>query len=417
MGATRIHKRRLEELLDLAQAYRGCNRKQLARQLGRDASNLVPESGVPKVDLVIELARVLDWPVEDVIEALSCDGAIGDEAPPAEEHTFEAIDKAAGQAHRSGRYAEMVDLARQAYAAATCGEDRVRACNREAGGWDGQGRFREGLLALQRGLREPDVSLDRRLLLQANLANAYYTLWHLFEGRGVASDVIRSLKPDGAESIPARIALATAHYVRGNCYRRMLGLEPQRAADLARRAHRDLTRASRLYEEMAEDRQDDSYRGIANTCRGGIMEVEVVLGRRDAESVLDEYTGAMDALVDPSEFPVGDWLESYGWWCIFGCNVALRHVTDDRRLQQTMAVFTNKADEIADRLGNWSMRERVFTLEYARRQRFADWTGVDTEWTIDHEDVRVITGTMGRFPTFHRTGWQILRTAKVIAKN
>ena len=98
-------------------------------------------------------------------------------------------------------------------------------------------------------------------------------------------------------------------------------------------------------------------------------------------------------------------------------NVALRHVDDERELQQRMAVFTNKADEIAEELGNWSMRERVFTMEYARRQRFCDWTGVDVDWTIDNEDVRVIAGTMGRFPAFHQTGWRILQTAKYIRDN
>ena len=79
-----------------------------------------------------------------------------------------------------------------------------------------------------------------------------------------------------------------------------------------------------------------------------------------------------------------------------------------------MAVFTNKADEIADRMRNWAIRERVFTMEYARRQRFVDWTGMEADWAIDSDDVRVITGTMGRFPAFRHTAWRILRTAKVV---
>ena len=69
MGADASRRGRLEELLHLAQAYRGWNRRQLARALQRDASNLVPASGLPKIDLVVSLANVLDWSVEDVVKS------------------------------------------------------------------------------------------------------------------------------------------------------------------------------------------------------------------------------------------------------------------------------------------------------------------------------------------------------------
>ena len=52
----------------------------------------------------------------------------------------------------------------------------------------------------------------------------------------------------------------------------------------------------------------------------------------------------------------------------FGCNIALRHL-EGELMQRQMAVFTNKAIEIGERLGNWAMRERAFTLEHFRRSR------------------------------------------------
>lgn len=417
------HREALGELLNLAQTYRGCTRKQLAAELGRDASNLIPDSGVPKVDLVIELARVLDWPVEDVVGAVW--GTTSFTAPRgrrktkarAAESGFEELDRLAMDAHRGGRYREMIDFAGAAYKKAETAEERVRACNREAGGWDGLGQYRFALEALQRGVRETGVSRGRQLLLRANLANAYYTLWQLFEANGVAADVLDSLEREPCDDRPARIAAAMAWYVRGHCWRRLIGQEPERAAAHARRAIEDLERAEQAFHQLAEADGDDSYAGVANTCRGGMLEAKVVLGAMSAGEALDSISDALDALVDPDDYPRGDWLESWGWWCIFGCDIALRHVQDERELQQRMAVFTNKADEIAGRLGNWSLRERVFTMEYARRQRFTDWTGLESEWTIDAEDVRVITGTMGRFPAFHRTGWRILRSARVIAEN
>ena len=54
---------------------------------------------------------------------------------------------------------------------------------------------------------------------------------------------------------------------------------------------------------------------------------------------------------------------------------------------------------------------------YLRRLRFADWTGIESELTLDKDDIRRLAGTMGRFPGFQRTGWQILGSAKIVARD
>ena len=41
-------------------------------------------------------------------------------------------------------------------------------------------------------------------------------------------------------------------------------------------------------------------------------------------------------------------------------------------------------------------------------------TGFEIPHVIDNDDVRIITGTMGRFPSFRPTGWRILETAQII---
>ena len=73
-----------------------------------------------------------------------------------------------------------------------------------------------------------------------------------------------------------------------------------------------------------------------------------------------------------------------------------------------------KADEIADRMNSWSLRERVFTMQYASHQRFVDWTGRTVALTLDNDDLRALVGTMGRFPAFRETGWRLLKTARVV---
>jgi hypothetical protein len=406
---------RLQELLALAQAYRGWNNRKLAEFLGRDPSNLVPESGVPKLDLVIRLAEALDWPVEDVVRDL-CSAQPGPIERLPVNKEFKALDAAAYAAYERGDYEGMVSIAKQAYDVARTAEERARACNREAGGWDGMGRHNSSLEATQKGLKEVDASLERRLRLRVNLANAYYMLGQLYEGKGLATDLIEWFAKNPPDGDTRFELMAFARYVRGNCLRLLADAGNEESLDVAAAGRDDLVLAQNTYRSLGEKMQLESYLAIANTCQGAIMELHALLGERTGESVIEEIVSGLEAMIDleGESAPKGPWLESFGWWCIFGCNVALRHMTDERRLQQCMAVFTNKADEIAEKLGNWALRERVLTMEYERRRRLGDWTGVESDWVMDREDLRTITGTMGRFPSFRGTAWRILRAARVI---
>ncbi len=409
---------RLKQLIELAQAYKGWSRKELARVLGRDPTKLVPGSGIPKLDLVVDLANVLDWPVGTLVSTLwRQDPAQGDATLPNSD--YEALDEAAKMAHRQGQYALMVDLGKQAYEAATTPEERARACNRQAGGWDGQGRFANVLEVVQQGLRENPISSDFRRMLQSNLANAYYTLWSLTEAEAIAQGLIDWYQNHPPESIRDRKTQAFAHYVSGHTLRRLISQDPDNTTIHGFRAQQHLQSSAKLYRQLARDLDDDSFAGIAHTCEGGMIEVEAALGQKEPDEALKIIIEKLDAVIDTDQEngPVGDWLESYGWWCIFGCNIALRHLTDEPTLQHHMAICTNKADEIADRLDNWSLRERAFTMQYTRWQRAKDATGFEIPQVIDRDDVRLIAGTMGRYPTFRDTGWQILQTAQVVRNN
>jgi tetratricopeptide (TPR) repeat protein len=409
----------LVELLELAQIYRSWNRKELARALGRDASKLVPSSGVPKVDLVVGLARVLEWSLGDVVRVLRFDDPDlgGEEVVEVPDASFETLNAAAAKAHREGRFKDMIQLARQTYAVAQTPDQRARACNREAGGWDGLGKYHEALESLQRGLRETEASTDQQLILRSNLSNAYYSLSLLYEGKGVATDVIEELASSPRNSTVARIASAQAYYVRGNCLRCLLEPGQPDEDTLAQHALQDLRAAEEQHQSLAALDNIEAYAASARTCRGAILEVEVILGTRSVMEVLETYMSALRELTDGADWPVGELLESYGWWCIFGCNVALRHMRDPIGLQRTMALFTSKADQIASRLGNWTLRERVLSMEYVRRQRLSAMAGIETEWVINDADVRVIAGAMGRLPYFRKTGWEILRKATIARRS
>jgi hypothetical protein len=413
MEADTVRKAKVERLLGLAGTYKGLNRRQLAEALGRDQTKLSPPSGNPKLDYLVRLADVLDWPVGDVAEAIWDEGVELDRAIESS-GGFDELNERARAAHRAGEHGAMIRAAQAMWSAARTSHERAVSMLRESGGWDGLGRYSRSLEVLRRGLQQTPVEPDTRLLLQVNTANTYFTLGHLLEGRVIARDVVDRLNMDPPETRAARAARAFAHYVLGNSSRSLASHEPASTGDHAEEAIRSFKTAEQMYLSLAEEFGNSAWRGIANTCRGGIIACECDAGVRTATSCVDELVDGLGMVVDSSDGLVGDRLESYGWWCVFGCDTALRHLRGDE-MQRAVAIFTNKGYEIADRLQNWAMRERLFTAEFMQRQTVAGGDLSPGDWVIDHEDVRVIVGTMGRFPAFRTTGWNILQSATVVS--
>ena len=128
---------RLGRFVDLARVYRGWNRQQLAANLGRDLSKVVPDSGNPKLDLVVALADALDWSIGDVAQTVWAEPR--NAAPGGED--YRTLDERALAAHRAGDWQRLVDLGAQMLARAATPAERARALNRMSGGHDGLGRY------------------------------------------------------------------------------------------------------------------------------------------------------------------------------------------------------------------------------------------------------------------------------------
>ena len=412
MSRDEVRRDRLSQFVDLARIYRRWTRIQTAQALGREPSKVVPESGNPKLDLVVGLAEALDWDVGDVAEGIWRDEAEAyGEIETMAERGFAILDREAIEAHRAGEYRRMTELSRALFLAAHTGSERATAANRLAGAYDGLGRYTKALAALQRGLAEPGVPSHVRMMLEVNLANAHYALWHLVEACSVANSLVERFQSRPAETRSERVVEAFGHYVRGQSQRRLIETDPLSGNSHAQRAREDLQIALTSYSALAKEFDDASYAGIANTCTGAIFECDAALGVMDPLRAAEALSAGLDQVVDVVNYPPGDWLESYGWWAIFGCNVVLRGLSGPE-LHRHMAVFSNKTAEIAERMENWSMRERAFTFEHLRRQRMNESLGYATEWLLDDDDVRTVTGTMGRFPSFRETGWRILESAR-----
>ncbi len=406
---TQRRRQRLEQLLSLALAYRVCTRKELARTLGRDPTKLVPGTGIPKLDFVVDLAAVLEWPVGDVVDHLLGDAAAEGGGNSSD---YASLAEAALQHRQAGDEPAAARIARMAFAQAATPAQRAAAARIEACAWRRLGRYQEAASAATRGLGQPRVAPDLRRSLQVILADAYYALWSLVEARSIAADLVDDFGRHPPRSGEDRRLNARAHYLLGQAFRRSLSIEPEPRVRAAMARHH-LEQALVLYRRLMLEEEDRDAQGMAETIAGALVETDVALRRRRPVSALDRLCLGLERVRDAAHV-CPERLESYGWWCIYGCNIALRHVGNDRLLHKHMAIFTNKADEIATLLDNWSMRERVFTMQYTRWERAADSTCFEIPRIIDCDDVRVITGAMGRFPTFRDIGWRILQTAQIV---
>ncbi|MCA9296657.1 MAG: hypothetical protein KC983_09065 [Phycisphaerales bacterium] len=390
-------------------------KSQLAKALGRDRTRRIPE-GDPSLGYLTKLAGLLDLSIGELVGFLR--GDLPEDIDVQNLDSFPELESNAIESYRDGKYNATIQYAQQAYAIAATAEERARASNLEAGGYDGLGRYNKALEIAQRALHEPGLSNDLRLQLRSAVAGAYYTLWQLFEARAMAGEIITHFDHAAPTTARQRLAQAHAYYVRGHSYRRLTQLEPEQLQSASLAARHDLEASRRLYMALADEVGTDAYRGVASTCYGGLIEIDVELGDRDPRAAVDELLAGLDEVVDAPQCPAGDRLESFGWWCIFGCNIAQKHLMHHRDFFQVMATFTGKASDIAERTGNWALLERVWTKEYDRRKRLEEFGGIPlSEWPIDSEDVQAILGVVSRFPRFRECGWKILQTGRFISKN
>jgi len=412
MGKPQPSRERLERLLSLARTYRNWSGRELAEEMGRDPHNVVPSSGVPRLDLVLRLAEALEWTPQDVIEELCRVDDAPRGAGPAGE-SYDDLDRRAFELQRECRFAELVQVAQRMLASAETGTQRANAKLRECSGWEGLGRYSLALSAVQQGLREQQVSEGVALTLRTNLAHSHFLLGNLDESASIATCLITALQTFGpVAGAFFEGSLGFLLSVRGNCERVRAGLGSTTSERHLRAAIADFLTAQPLLSRAAVEHRVEAYRGVAKLGQGALIELRAMAGeispREAVESVLSELDAAAQSASGDAAL-----MEARGWWCIFGANVILRHALEADWAEQAIAILTNKADEIALQLGHWALRERVWSIEFQRRELVgADQRAVSTP-AMDSEDLRSVVGTMSRFPAFRATGWTILRSTGV----
>ena len=125
--------------------------------------------------MVIDLCRVLEWPVGDVAGFLWPGSALPRQTSEvvgiddADENeldgwNYEKLQIESRDAHRRGDCSQAIRLAQKAAAVAETSDQRAMACNREAVAWDGIGHYSSALEAEQRGLWQPRSNSARAML-------------------------------------------------------------------------------------------------------------------------------------------------------------------------------------------------------------------------------------------------------------
>ncbi len=396
---------RIKQLVELACIARGWSRQALAAHLGRDVSRLVPEAGNPKLDYVMKLADALEWPVGDVARVIW--GARRAESSAS--HSCKDYDEAMRAAHdrlKSGDVRGALSASRSAGTFADKANDQAHAIGNEAACLNLLGRHIEAAEVANLGLALEGLTGFRRLHLQSNLVLALVKLRRIDLALGLAG-MVHERAALLADSEPRALREgAFAQYASGYCHLQLAFIEPDLASSHLDRSTRAYRSARCAFEVAADKIGQVELLGMTIACDAGILEVEVESGRLSPDRAIEEVMKVLDRTVDVSAIDAHT-LEACGWWAIAGASIALRHLAG-ASLQRTVAVCTEKAIEIAERLDQWFIRERAFTMQYLGQRRLSELTGLTFEYVIDDEDRANITALMGRFPAFRGLGVKIL---------
>ncbi len=414
---------RLRVLLDLARRMNGWSRHELAERLGRDATKLIPASGNPKLDLVVAVAGALGWDPGDVVDDLWTPrelSTIPDSTEPRSSSTDELLARGlAALDRRRWDEARAVAVALRERCGSADSEDDAVADELEAAAWSGAGCHATAVAVVRRGMSAGGLAFASHIRLSLRLAMCNYELWNLVEARAIASDLLDQMRRRSVDDRLVRRTVASAHAIRGHASRRLIGADSADRSRHVRQACEDLALAEQEFLALFEEFGEIADLGASHLHRGGVLEARATGDGSGPEAVATIIDGLENA-VDLDRIAPEEAIEAHGWWCVFGCNLALRSMSGEDR-ERSLAILTNKAFEIADRLEHWSIRERAFTFEHFRRQRIGTRVeevdvsrSPESRWVLDEEDLGHVLGTMGRFPSFRAVGWRILEESGLV---
>ena len=391
-----VARERLEELQALARTYRNWSVKELALALGRQPGRLVPESGMPKIDLVVGLAKSLDWPVEAVVDHLMKPGDSGKRITAGRDTAadFATLYNASLQ-HRSERgYAEAIRLAVRAHVVADNPTRKAAAYYIESLAHEACGSFVEAVRCLRESVRLDGVRLDWRLLADAQLANMLFMQGHATHAIGIATSVLEY--SDALDEAPTmKLARALAHWSRGHALRSSVPLVhtgPWKS--LAESARADFRAASDLSDELAACPAISSSRNLdfAACIDVSILELNAVCDEGTEEISLQkllEVVRTPECATQPSG-------ERKAWAAVSLANTAKRFVSDEMQCRGMLEVASAALRAHALATSNWYFGHRHLEIDNERRRTLQGHGSARR--ALDATEARLVAGVLGQIP-------------------
>lgn len=394
-----LARERLEELQALARTYRNWSVKELAHALGRQPGRLVPDSGMPKIDLVVGLAKALDWPVEAVVDHLI--------KPADETHRGRAQDAPADYARLYNEslvkrlerdYAEAVRLAVRAHAAADTPTRKAAALIVEAQAHEACGSYTESVRCLRHAGRIDGVAVDWRMLGDANLANMLFMQGQSTHALGIASSVLEYLG-SLPETDASRWARVMACWARGHALRASIPLSNfEQWRPLAESARTDFLVVRDVTDALLAlpNARTHHYGTIRASIDPVLLEIEAICDPDTTEQSIRMLVAIVreHGTVDPG---IG---ERKAWAAIALANTVKRFLDDElqRRGILEIASSTLRAHSVAT--SNWFFAHQHLEIEAERRRMIAG-NGVAAR-ALDAVEAKLIAGVLGHIPAARR---------------
>ncbi|HMN95109.1 MAG TPA: hypothetical protein PKC43_01970 [Phycisphaerales bacterium] len=404
-------------MVELLQSYRGWTQKEVADALGRNVHAVVPESGNPKLDLVEKLSSVLDWPIEMIAADLREAGRDAEREAAAISSDLDS--SASDPSTIVDEVWRLVDGECWEAVIERTSPSRIDRLDREIRGrllmyrqaaLESNGQYLAAIEACREGLDCVARGTETSYRLRGALAYLLLVTDHPYDAEALAASLVSELRDEPAES-PLRLHLGMSLLVRGLALRSQGALPGPRRLQLLNEARDSLNAASMMLTALSENAGPPRVRSPGRTADVAAMEVSVLLGEMGAQEFVDSVVALLD---DSPDVTTLDSIaaESLGWCCVFASRTIVAEPERIDSPDRALAILTNKVDEIAERLGHWALRERLFTIEHLHRVQSLRDRGESPPWNLDDQDVRVLMGTMGRFPKFRRVGWRILREVR-----
>ncbi len=393
-----LARERLEELQALARTYRNWSVKELAQALGRQPGRLVPESGMPKIDLVVGLARALDWPVEAVVDHLMKPPSTGrrqavqQDAPADYAHLYnESL-----QRRLDRDYAEAIRLAVRAGAVADNPTRRAAALIIEAQTHEAMGSYSESVRCLRAATRIDGVSADWRLYGDANLANMMFMQGHTTQAVGIATSVLEygeKLQP----TVITRMARMLAHWSRGNVLRAAIPLSAETSAwkPLAESARTEFRSAHALGSELVSEVSERPiyFATFVSCIEPLVLELDAVCDESAAERAID----ALLAIVrDASQGDLGAG-ERKAWAATALAATAKRFAVEEMQERGLLELASAALRAHAVATSNWFFAHRHLEIDAERRRALTG--NAMAPRALDAVEAKLVAGVLGQIPT------------------